>query len=83
MVEEARGGYEAWLDGIAGRRVATGPLFCVWVLLLASASAVAFLVGAREESTYSWIVALASPPYWFVGVPWWLRRRNGSSQRDQ
>ncbi len=31
---EERGGYERWLDGLAGERVKTLPIFVMWVLVI-------------------------------------------------
>jgi hypothetical protein len=63
-----------WLDQIAGRRVKTLPLFLAWVGLVGLACGVAYLLGAQSDGPYYFVAAAVSAPYWFWGVPRYLRR---------
>lgn len=76
MDEGPRSGYEGWLDEIAGERVKTLPLFLAWAGLVGIASGVAFLLGARSSQIYYFLIGAVSTPYWFWGVPHYLRRRS-------
>jgi hypothetical protein len=71
---ETRGWYEQLLDEAAGRRVATGPLFLIWVPILLTALGLAYLIGARGGAQIMPVGAVVSGIYWFTAVPWWLKR---------
>lgn len=73
--DNKRGGYEGWLDEIAGKRVKTLPIFLVWALLTGSAAGMAYLLGARSDTTYDVIFGVISIPFWLWAVPHHLRRQ--------
>lgn len=73
---EPRSGYEGWLDGMAGERVRTGPIFLVWAIAVAFACGLAYVLGVRAESELGGLTGLISVPYWFFVVPAWLGRRS-------
>jgi len=70
-----RGGYEGWLDEIAGERVKLLPIFVGWALLTGSAGGLAYLLGARSDGVYNAVFGIVSIPYWLWVVPWHLKRR--------
>jgi hypothetical protein len=79
---ERRKGYEGWLDQIAGRRVATLPLFLAWAAIVCAVLAVAFATGNWDRYPLAFTVGPPSVLYWFVAVPTWLARRRSRQERD-
>ena len=73
--DEQRGGYERWLEGLAGERVKTLPIFVVWLLVITVAGGAAYWLGVPEEQGLTAVVAAVSVPYWLWAVPRHVSRR--------
>jgi len=72
---EKRGGYEGWLDELAGERVKALPIFVGWVLMTGMAAGLAYLLGARSDGVSKAVFGVVSIPYGLWVVPWHLKRR--------
>ena len=77
--EEHRGWYETWLDAIAGERVATMPLFLVWVVICAVLGGGSVALFGGSDQAFFMPVGIVSVVFWFLAVPQWLRHRADSS----